>query len=82
MDTLNISYPSYSRGNYTPEKAERKLRKKKAPGGRSFLNLRNYSFAYSSQNKQKHHLAASVRLQPKIRRVSHLHLSDLRDIYA
>ena len=26
---INISYPSYSRGNYTPEKAERKRRKKK-----------------------------------------------------
>ena len=37
---LNISYASYSRGNYTPEKAERKRRKKKAPGGRSFLNRR------------------------------------------
>ena len=31
---LNISYPSYSRGNYTLEKAERKQRTKKAPGGR------------------------------------------------
>ena len=37
---LNISYPSYSRGNYPPEKAERKRRKKKAPGGRTFLNRR------------------------------------------
>ena len=45
----NIEYASYSRGNYTPEKAERKRRKKKAPGGRSFLNRRNSSFAYSSR---------------------------------
>ena len=33
---LNISYPSYSRGNYTPEKAEHKRHKKSA--GRSFVS--------------------------------------------
>ena len=35
---LNISYASYSRGNYTPEKAERKRRKKNAQAGRTFVD--------------------------------------------
>ena len=38
---INIGYASYSRGNYTPEKAERKrLQTKNALAGRTFVDRR------------------------------------------